>query len=1149
MSKNKIGIVAGIVFALSVIVSPAFAACTLTDLSTCDNTGLMALIAQLLSGQTATTTPASTTTASYAGIPVGFQFATNLKQGTTSNDVKYLQILLNADSATSIGNAGKETTYFGTMTKAAVVKFQNKYASTVLTPYGLTTGTGFFGTSTRAKANAQLQGTAVVPVTTFPAGCTSATGFSSTTGLPCSTIVTPVTPVTPVTGFNITLAANTPAAASLAKGAVATPVVAYTISSQTAKTLDSVKFTRTGLGLASDYGSVYIYSNGTRLKSSRSISSDSQTVEFTSVGLAIPANGTVDLTVAVDVAAASTTGDVSTMGIAAVADIKFIGGTAITGTFPINGSAMTISSVAIGTATIAAGSVPSSPTIGATAALVGEMKITAGADDITLDKVTFTQNGTISSTLLKNITLKIDGAVLATTAGLTGDTVTMTLTTPYAIGKNKNKTFGIYADINGGKTTDGIRFYIDETSDVVITDVKYNQGANVTNNLTSAHTSRVATLQGGEITITDKGPASNTISRNKTDVELLKFGVSTSRNVTVKDYNLTLTATNKVATTATAATATYVIGTSAALAVTSSATFEVDDYIIVDTDGTGTGTAVDMIAKVTAIPNGTTLTITPVEGTDLTTANTQVVSTVTKITGLRLVNVDTGSVVYSNSTNRYLYSAYLADDQAASDDFDMSIGTAYNFAVRVDISEYSAPDMGLKGGFDLNTASDVKDYDANEYVLAANIVPNTVTGKTMTIGASSLSITRASTPVSGTKVKGTQDVDMLGMSVNAGSSGDVKVSQVVVRFYAGTAGGTTNGTNFVLGTGNIAANQVIDSVSLYDETGKIGTSKSLVSVGWTADTASTYYKATFDNLTYTVAAGASKKLTVKANLKSTLAVDNWIYANVAPADDITAKDSDGNTLTLTNTTSGGINEDDVDVTLISNDVSPVVVIRASIAGSLALKAEGSPSAAIVAAGATNVVMSKYKLSATNEAYILDKLSIASDDGTTDFATAEATNDNDITQVGIRVNGGTPVKANLSSGVANFSNLAVTVPADGYVYIEVLADFNTIAGGATSGETPRLGIYQLQNSNNMFRAVGSGSSTVADFVNTLNTTVTGEENVYAMTVRKTMPTIAKHAGLATTLVNGTNLLYQFDVTADSHEAVALKELYCHYLLTI
>ncbi len=92
-------------------------------------------------------------TTTVSSIPTGFQFNTTLKQGMTGNDVKYLQVFLNSDTSTSIGNSGKETSYFGNATKAAVGKFQIKY--------GLVAGTsdpayGLVGPKTRAKINSLL---------------------------------------------------------------------------------------------------------------------------------------------------------------------------------------------------------------------------------------------------------------------------------------------------------------------------------------------------------------------------------------------------------------------------------------------------------------------------------------------------------------------------------------------------------------------------------------------------------------------------------------------------------------------------------------------------------------------------------------------------------------------------------------------------------------------------------------------------------------------------------------------------------------------------------------------------------------------------------------------------------------------------------
>jgi hypothetical protein len=87
-----------------------------------------------------------------------FSFNKDLQLGDIDRDVRELQRVLNADPATVVatdddGAKGRENNTFGTLTKEAVIKFQNKYSDTILAPAGLTVGNGFVGKLTRTRLN------------------------------------------------------------------------------------------------------------------------------------------------------------------------------------------------------------------------------------------------------------------------------------------------------------------------------------------------------------------------------------------------------------------------------------------------------------------------------------------------------------------------------------------------------------------------------------------------------------------------------------------------------------------------------------------------------------------------------------------------------------------------------------------------------------------------------------------------------------------------------------------------------------------------------------------------------------------------------------------------------------------------------------
>jgi hypothetical protein len=78
-----------------------------------------------------------------------FVFNKNLRLGDRNSDVFELQERLTDEGLFTASTTG----YLGTTTKNAVIKYQEKYASEILAPLGLTKGTGFVGIYTRGKLN------------------------------------------------------------------------------------------------------------------------------------------------------------------------------------------------------------------------------------------------------------------------------------------------------------------------------------------------------------------------------------------------------------------------------------------------------------------------------------------------------------------------------------------------------------------------------------------------------------------------------------------------------------------------------------------------------------------------------------------------------------------------------------------------------------------------------------------------------------------------------------------------------------------------------------------------------------------------------------------------------------------------------------
>lgn len=496
-TKNVAAVLLGVGMVLSTFAFaiPASAQST-SDLQAQIN-ALLAQIAALQGGSTQQS----------GGLSCTATFTMNLKQGSTGSEVMALQKFLNSIDGTQVavsgaGSPGNETSYFGPATKAAVIKFQEKYAADILTPVGLSKGTGNWFASTRAKANALCT-----------TGGNTGTGTGTGTG---------------TTGGTLMVGATAQPANSLApEGASRVPFTNFTLTntSNTAVTISGVTVQRTGLAADAVFsGVVLIDSNGQQIGVSRTFGSDHRTT--IGENMTIQPGQSMTYTVAGNMAADldSYSGQVVSLAVVGVNTLS-----TVSGSLPITGASQTVnSSLAIGTATVGVSTAYDPQTaqrksIGEAAVRVSGVRVTAGsAEDVKLFSIRWRVNGSAGSSDFSNVMTNINGVAYPTTLSADGRYYTTTIPGGLLIAKGMSVDAYVQIDITGSNASGRtIEFDIDRSSDIYMVGQTYGYGVLPTGINTqavstdAAHTSRVTTgqpfFQGAIITV--EGSAVTTIGR------------------------------------------------------------------------------------------------------------------------------------------------------------------------------------------------------------------------------------------------------------------------------------------------------------------------------------------------------------------------------------------------------------------------------------------------------------------------------------------------------------------------------------------------------------------------------------------------------------------------------------------------------------
>ncbi|TAN33086.1 hypothetical protein EPN28_03760 [Patescibacteria group bacterium] len=336
----------------------------------------------------------------------------------------------------------------------------------------------------------------------------------------------------PTTGtLSVTLAADTPAAATVPQKATGVTFLKFNVKAgSAAATVTDVVLKRFGVGAYDDLLAVYLYDGATRLTTGKTIASDTNKVIFSNLKLALAAGESKTLSAVVDMETAS-----PSAGNQDGLEVVEVNGGAVTG---VAGNTMGVGGAAVSAVTVDNSGSSGTFRLGATGVEVGRGTINAGSAtyDVKVKSLTLTNAGSLTNTYLTNLKLTIGSTDVATVAAMTNDKVVFTLATPLVITKGDTKTFTVYADNTGGRVDDTVKFYTDELSDVGILDAQFGYGVTLTDNWASGD--QTYTVTGGDLTLANNGPASGNIGKNVTNVVIQKYSFSATNAVTIKSTKL-----------------------------------------------------------------------------------------------------------------------------------------------------------------------------------------------------------------------------------------------------------------------------------------------------------------------------------------------------------------------------------------------------------------------------------------------------------------------------------------------------------------------------------------------------------------------------------------------------------------------------------
>lgn len=883
----------------------------------------------------------------------------------------------------------------------------------------------------------------------------------------------------------VSLASDTPAGATLPKGSSGSMLAKFNlVGGSSSVTVNGLRVHRIGVGSTTDFSNVYLYdANGTRLTTGRTINSTTNTVEFNGLNIVVGAGQTVPVVVVGDVVnsgSSMVTGGQHAFEIMDAASVVMptTTGMTISGSFPVRGNTFVIGTAAAARLDVQKGSTPADANVGSTQVEVSNFKLIANTNDIEVRRVTVFQGGDISNADLRNFNLYQGSSLVASAAAITGNgQIVLNFNPPYVIPSGNTRVFSLKADVSG-RSGRAIKTYVEYSTDVYAVDKTYGSGA-----LVCINTSASGCSSSGA---TFDGTSSNFITLNTRGGQFtVAFNGPPTQNVAKGQNGVVL-------------------------------------YRFALTSQSSQLEVRNMYFRFGSTNGGQVC-----NGTAATTCDEDFIKNV------RVRDVATGQTVQGPSS---LSSATIIGTGATStvtfsNSIYLNAGQTRNFEVVTDLSSTSDTDFVDKSFVvQMNTfnSNDIRVVDTGEYLTpASSVVPNSnITGNVMTVKASSLTVGLASSPSSATVVKKQSLVPSLGMSFQAGAQSNVLVTAVKVTGQASFTASIGAATAANLAT-------TLSSCALYEGDVVRSDSKTPDSSG----------VMNFTNLNWRIERGLNKTLVVKCTMGSVLGgsvgTNLFSLGLVNGASDVTAQDSDSNTVSATVSAAVDGNGD--------NTTNPAVRLTVQNSGTVSITSENSSlqSTILVPSATAWYPVAKFSASAQNEDVRIERLMVTTTGDSASFAAIGIAKDGtllaesplaggiasaqdiDLSAAPLMVTKGTPVSFQVW---AKLSNLQASSQTTAGAQAARTGNAFTVglAGGNTSGEYDSA--YSGKFNVKMV-GMGSGERIYAAGSSTLGNT---------FVVRMSKPVVTIPSTSAVLANNSEFPLMTFNVGADAAGPVSLKK---------